>query len=195
MTIISIILGIIFIIGGFSCMFTPLATFLNTGYFFCILLFIYGIIGIIRFCGKRAGVLELIISILAIIAGITVIFHPGQSLVFDRMALIFIACWLIIQGVLSIVTAVTFRATKKGWGWGVVIGIIGVLAGIYSFAHPVLTALTAGVLIGLYFVQTGFDLIFFGAAFGKVKSAVEGAITGAEKASSSEADAGDETEK
>ncbi|MBR6259615.1 MAG: hypothetical protein IKR21_05325, partial [Oscillospiraceae bacterium] len=83
----------------------------------------------------------------------------------------------------------------KGWGWGVVIGIIGVLAGIYSFAHPVLTALTAGVLIGLYFVQTGFDLIFFGAAFGKVKSAVEGAIAGAEKASSSEADAGDESEK
>ncbi len=194
MTFISILLGIIFIVGGFSCMFTPLATFLNTGYFFCILLFIYGIIGIVRFCGKRAGVWELIISILAVIAGITVIFYPGESLVFDKLALIFIGCWLIIQGILSIVSAIQNRATRKGWGWGIVIGIIGILAGIYSFAHPVVTAMTAGVLIGLYFVQAGFDLIFFGTAFGQVKTAVVGAVTGAAVASAAAAAADAEAE-
>ena len=45
MTVLSIILGVLLIIGGFSCMFTPLATFLSTGYFLAIMLLVYGAYG------------------------------------------------------------------------------------------------------------------------------------------------------
>ena len=167
MTVISVILGILLILGGFSCMFTPLATFLSTGYFFAILLLIYGIFGIVRFCKKQAGALELIISILAVIVGLVAVFRPGSTLIFDSMALYLIAAWLFIQGFLSIILSIKARKISKGWIWGLIVGVLGVIAGAYSWAHPLLTAVTAGVLIGFYFVQSGFDMIVLGCAIGK----------------------------
>ena len=69
MSILSIILGVILIAGGVFCMFTPLGTFLSAGYMIAIMLFIYGIFGVVRFFQKEAGALELISSILGIIVG------------------------------------------------------------------------------------------------------------------------------
>lgn len=174
MKALSIILGILMIICGVSCMCTPLATFLSTGHFIAILLLVYGIFGIIRFCRGQSGLWQLIVSILAVIVGLAAVFRPGQSLVFDRMILYFIACWLVIQGIVSIFVSIQTRSVRPGWVWGLIIGIIGVLAGIYSFAHPVLTAVTAGVLIGLYFVESGLNLIIMGVAIGKLKDAFKG---------------------
>lgn len=48
--------------------------------------------------------------------------------------------------------------------WGLIVGILGVILGIYSFAHPMVTALTAGLLIGFYFIESGIDLIVLAVA-------------------------------
>jgi uncharacterized membrane protein HdeD (DUF308 family) len=166
MSVFSIIFGILLVIGGFSCMFTPLATFLSSGYYITAMLLVYGLFGIIRFVKKQAGGLELCVSIFALLAGILALFRPGEVLVFDRMVLIFIAAWLVVQGIVSIMISVNSRNVKKGWVWGLISGILGVLVGLYSFAHPVLTAVTAGVLIGFYFVQAGFNMIAVGCMAG-----------------------------
>ena len=171
MTVISIILGVLLVIAGFSCMFTPLATFLSTGYYLTILLLVYGIVGIVRFFKKENGAPELLVSILAVLCGLFALARPGQSLIFDRMVLYLIATWLFLQGAVSILLSIQARKVRKGWYWGVIAGILGVIAGVFSLAHPVLTALTAGVLIGMYFVQTGFNMIVLGAAIGKIRDA------------------------
>ena len=44
MLILSVILGILLMCGGFQCLFHPAAAFLETGYFIAVLLFVYGII-------------------------------------------------------------------------------------------------------------------------------------------------------
>ena len=49
MSVLSIVFGILLVICGFACMFTPLATFLSTGYYLLILLLVYGIFGIVRY--------------------------------------------------------------------------------------------------------------------------------------------------
>lgn len=172
MTILSIIFGVLMIIGGVSCMFTPLATFLSTGYYFAILLLVYGVVGIIRFFKKMAGGLELVVSILAVVVGLIAMFRPGQTLIFDGMILYFIAAWLLIQGVTTIVLSIQARNERSGWFWGVIAGILGVIAGVYSFAHPVLTAVTAGVLIGLYFIEVGIDMIALGCAIGATRDRI-----------------------
>ena len=46
MVIASIILGILLIIGGVSCMAAPVETFLSASYLLAILLFVYGVFGI-----------------------------------------------------------------------------------------------------------------------------------------------------
>ena len=173
MMVVSIILGILLVIGGFSCLFTPLATFLSAGHFITILLLVYGVLGIVRFCTKKAGGLEFFVSILAVIAGVVALTRPGRELVNDRLLLYIIASWLFVQGAVSIILAIQARHERRGWFWGVIVGILGVLAGVYSFAHPILTAVTAGVLIGFYFIQTGFDMIVLGCAVGAVRDAVE----------------------
>ncbi len=169
MNVLSIIIGILLVICGFSCMFTPIATFLSTGYYLLILLLVYGIFGIIRYFQKQSTPLNLIVSILAVIVGILCLIYPGTSLEINSLILKLIAVWLIIQGVVNIVTSVSAREEQKGWGWGVFVGILGILVGIYSFAHPGVEALTIGALIGLYFVEAGFDMIVMGSAIGAAK--------------------------
>ena len=38
-------------------------------------------------------------------------------------------------------------------------GILGIIVGIIAFANPMFTAVTAGVLLGLFFIQIGITLI------------------------------------
>ena len=181
MSVISIIFGILLIIGGFSCMYQPFFTFLSTGYFITILMLVYGVFGIVRFFQKKTGVLDLIVSILAVIVGVVCLVHPFESLAVDRFILYLIAVWLMVQGLVTIIVSFGARDVKKGWFWGVIVGILGMLAGIYSFAHPFLTAVVEGVLIGLYFVEAGLDMIFMGSSVGAARKDAKEAFEAAKK--------------
>lgn len=48
MGFLNIVLGILLVLGGFSCLFTPVMTFVNVGYLLIILFFVYGIAAIAR---------------------------------------------------------------------------------------------------------------------------------------------------
>ena len=172
MTVLSIILGVLLIFGGISCLFTPLATFLSTGYFLAILLLVYGVGGLIRAI-RRKIVPEGIISGLAILVGLLAIIRPGSQEVFDAVLLVLLACWFLIQGIVSVVISIRTRPVNRYWVLTLIVGILGILLGLYSFAHPVAAALTAGFLLGFYFLQAGFDLITLGFAASEIKNAVE----------------------
>ena len=159
MTVLYIILGILMIIGGFSCMFTPVATLLAAGYYMGILLLVYGIFGIIRAITEKGDALEWILNILAVIVGIFAFVKPGSTLVFDGLFILFLAAYFLIQGVIHIVLAFRFRKVTNNWIWSLISGILGVILGIYSFMHPRFAAITAGMLIGFLFVESGISMI------------------------------------
>ena len=164
MSILSIILGVLLIIGGVCCMFTPFATFLSAGFIIAIMMFVYGIFGVVRFFNKECGVLELISSILGIIVGVIAIVRPGSTLVIDGFVLNMVAAWLLVKGLINIIVSIQVRNEIKGWGWGVAAGVLSIIAGVLSFLNPSITALTVGVLMGLFFVENGIDMIVFGTA-------------------------------
>ena len=168
MGILSIILGVILIVGGVFCMFTPFATFLSAGYMIAIMLFIYGIFGIVRFFQKEAGALELVSSILAIIVGVIAIVRPGGTLVLDGFVLNMVSAWLLVKGLINIIVSIQERNEVKGWGWGVAAGVLSIVAGVLSFMHPTITALTVGIMMGLVFVENGIDMIVLGTALNVV---------------------------
>ncbi|MCR5024628.1 MAG: DUF308 domain-containing protein [Lachnospiraceae bacterium] len=172
MAVVSVILGILLIISGFSCMFTPFATFLSAGYFVGIMMFAYGIAGIIKAFQKRSTVLDTVMSILAFIVGIISLIRPGTTLVFDMMILYLVAFWFLMRGIIAIVVAFQVKGISSNWFLGLIIGILSVILGIYSFAHPAVTAFTTGFLIGFYFVETGIDLILATIMINKIKDAV-----------------------
>ena len=168
MSILSIILGVILIVGGVFCMFTPFATFLSAGFMIAIMLFMYGIFGLVRFFQKEAGALELISSILAIIVGVIAIVRPGGALVIDGFVLNMVSAWLLVKGLINIIVSIQGRNEIKGWGWGVAIGVLSIVAGILSFLNPTITALTVGILMGLIFVENGIEMIVLGTALGSI---------------------------
>jgi len=162
MTLLSIIFGIILIVGGFSCMFTPVATVLATGYIVGIMMLIYGIIGIVRGFKKEADTLEVVLSVLALIVGLLSMFRPGASLVFDSIMLFVFAAWILLQGIGSVAMAFKVRNDGGAWVLGLISGILGIVLGVYAFIHPQLAAVAVGFLIGLFFVETGINMIILG---------------------------------
>ena len=152
--------------GGVVCLFNPGETFLAAGYVMTILLLIYGIIVIVRVIQKKSQPLELIPSILAVIIGIIAIFRPGTTLVIDGLMAILFAAWFIVQGIISIYVSIASRKIQKGWIWicGLIIGIISLLLGILSFVQPLVSAVAIGILIGIYLIEAGLNMIVLATA-------------------------------
>ncbi|MCR5775704.1 MAG: DUF308 domain-containing protein [Lachnospiraceae bacterium] len=168
MTIISIILGAIMIIVGMSCAFNPGATFLQAGFLISIFMLVYGILGIIRVFKKQSGILDAVISVLALIVGVCAIIKPGTTLAVDIMIIYMTAAWFTLRGIFEIILAFSVKNINRNWIWELILGILSLVVGIYSFAHPTVMALAIGLLIGFYFITTGIDLIVMAVAVNKI---------------------------
>lgn len=166
MTVLLIILGILLVAGGFSCIFTPLLTFMHTGYFVVILIVAFGIVGIIKAIVEKQFGISFVFSILSVLLGIIMLAFPGSLLFAESVMLILTAIWFVLMGIVTIVTAVSVtKATgSKVWILQLIFGILGILVGCYSFFQPILMAVSLGVLIGIFFIETGFTLMFSGIA-------------------------------
>ena len=147
-------------------MFTPLITFLSLGNFIVIMVFVYGIIGIIRAIKFKKFDVSCVFSILSVIFGIAVLFLPNILLITDTIILYMTAAWFVLMGIVQITIAVSI--TKKSgsglWILQLILAILGILIGIYSFFQPAIMAVSLGVLIGMFFIETGFTLILGGIA-------------------------------
>ena len=150
------------IICGFSFMFTPLITFMDAGWFIVILVAVYGLIGLIKGISEKTYGVRFVFSVLSVIFGIAVIFFPRLMLLADGVLIYMVAVWFVMQGFVSVFTAVnvTKRLDSGLWILQLIFGILGILLGCYSFFHPALVAVSIGFLIGFYFVETGFTMLF-----------------------------------
>lgn len=167
MKIVSIIFGVLLMLCGISCMCTPIVTFLEAGYFLVILLLTYGIMGIVKSVAQKSYGVNFLFHILSVILGLVILFVPGLKLKTDGVLAYIMAVWFLLQGVVSIFTAFQQKKSDsgKGWIWTLIFGILGALVGIYSFAHPLLMAVTFGILIGVYFVESGINMIVMSQCF------------------------------
>ena len=178
MVIASIIIGILLIIGGISCIAAPVDTYLKAAYLLAVMLLAYGIFGIVRFFKRRALVPEFLVSILAVIIGFVYIYRPGGTppagnlIGLDRFVLFVIAAWFLIKGLIYLVLSVRTRFVNRKWIWGFLIGLLSIIVGIYSFMQPTLAAAATGTIIGICFVQCGIEMLFFGTTTGFIRSAI-----------------------
>ena len=173
MKVLTVILGVILAIFGIACIFSPGETFLATGYCLAILLLVYGIIGIINVIRKFSSPITLFASIPAVIIGAIALFRPGSAGAFDLLLLYLFAAWLVVQGIVDIIVSVKTRFINRGWVWGLIFGIIAILFGAYSFAHPQVSAIAIGILVGLYLIEAGISMIVIAATARNIEDAVE----------------------
>jgi len=66
------------------------------------------------------------------------------------------------------VLAFQVKGEDKHWYLGLISGILGVGLGIYSFLHPTVAILSVSILIGLYFVESGINMIVLGSALSSI---------------------------
>lgn len=176
MTVLTVIMGIIMIMGGIAVFFTPIETFLALGYFLAILFLAYGISGIIKAFMGQSHVLEIVLDILSILVGIACIVRPGSQERFDTILLIIIATWFIIQGVFTIAISIRVKDIQTTWFLGLIMGVLSVALGIISFMNPLFEASVIGYLVGFYFIESGMDMIVLGMSAHAIKKQAEAAV-------------------
>jgi hypothetical protein len=91
-------------------------------------------------------------GLLSIVFGILVLVWPGIAL---ESLILLVAAYFLIDGVVEIITFIQRRAVNPQWLWGVLEGVVSVLAGIGAFLFPGITALILLYLIAVYAIMTG----------------------------------------
>lgn len=89
---------------------------------------------------------------LAVLFGILAILVPGAAL--TALVTLF-GAYALVDGVFALLTAARFTHTDERWGLLVVEGVVGVAAGIVSFAHPAATAHALVFLVAAWAILTG----------------------------------------
>ncbi len=166
MSVFMIIMGIIMVICGIACVATPILTTFSLMHFFMILLFVTGVTLLIESIMRR-NVLDLILAILALIAGGFIVFSPSMSFVTETILLYIMAGWFLIRGIFGLVNVIRMRKEIGGGMFvlGLIVSILVIIAGVYSFVHPVLFAGALGIMASCYFIVEGIDLIVAGCIF------------------------------
>ena len=97
-------------------------------------------------------ILELLLGLLYIVAGVFILMHPSGGLL--ALTLI-IACFLLVYGVFALVLAFQMRPIS-GWGWVLFDAIVTILLGVLIWAHwPSNSEWVIGTLVGISFIVSG----------------------------------------
>lgn len=151
----SIALGVLMIVLGFIAVMAPweagIAIVLIVGW---TVIFSGGAQLLYAFRAHSGGraILEAILGLIYIGAGIYVLLHPVGGLLAITLLL---ASFLLVYGVIALVLAFRMRP-YRGWGWVLVDGIITILLGILIWIHwPYNTEWVVGTLVGLSIIISG----------------------------------------
>jgi uncharacterized membrane protein HdeD (DUF308 family) len=91
-------------------------------------------------------------GVFAIIFGLIALFLPGLAL----LAFIYIfAAYALVDGVITVVTAISERGSLGRWGWVLFEGILGIIFGLIAFAYPGETALVLLYIVAAWAIVTG----------------------------------------
>lgn len=90
-------------------------------------------------------------GIAAIIFGVLALTWPGMTLV---TLILFYGAYVLVDGVLAIVAAITGGALMPRW-WLAIVGLLGIAAGVLTFLMPGLTAIVLLYFIAGWAIATG----------------------------------------
>jgi uncharacterized membrane protein HdeD (DUF308 family) len=167
----SIVLGILMIIAGIIAMFAPweagLVITIVIGWsaiFNGVAQIIFGF----RTHGGWHVLLEFVLGIIYIIAGIYLLMHPIGGLLAITLIL---ASFLMVYGIFALVLAFQIKP-RNGWGWVLFDGIITILLSALIWKHwPLNSDWVVGTLFGISIFMSGVTRLMMSLALRKAVSA------------------------
>ena len=170
--VLSVIFGILMIIAGISCLFTPVSTSLALGYVVGLSMVIDAVGRFINWwLEKKNGLADgwmLAGAILSAVLGFFILNSAALQLSVDLFIVYYIACWLLFHGIFSIARAWKIRRLHKNWNtkmlgthWYIplCIGLLACVFGILCLFKPVIMASVIGIFIGLGIISAGANMI------------------------------------
>jgi len=84
------------------------------------------------------------------------VYYPGLSLSF---AVVLVAWWLMVTGILGIYGAVLEKRLGVHWGWTAAFGVLSVVASVFALLSPPVTLAAIMGLIAAFAIVTGVALL------------------------------------
>jgi uncharacterized membrane protein HdeD (DUF308 family) len=111
--------------------------------------------------GKWSGLLvQLLVGILYLVAGLTVAETPGRS---AAMLTLFLATLFIVAGAFRTIAALVIRFPH--WGWSLLNGVVTLLFGIVIYRHfPEAALWVIGIMVGVEMALQGWTWIMLALA-------------------------------
>lgn len=179
LTVLSIIFGVMLIIGGISCLVLPELTFLTLGYIVGVVMILDGIGMIIAWTqrdrSKEGSGFVLASGIISLLFGIVLVGNGFLQLAVNDFIIYASIAWLFVVGMIRIVLAIKTKAvyeqakrvdgnTELGRNWWIalILGILMVVCAIIGLFNPDAVAYSIGVMIGIGIIINGLDMIHFG---------------------------------
>jgi len=100
---------------------------------------------------------HLLYGLVSIGTGVIAVAWPGPTLIV--LAVIF-GCQLISTGLFRLVASVTLGEEGTARALTAILGVVGLLLGLYAIRHVLITILALGLLLGIYWVVDGFTAVF-----------------------------------
>jgi uncharacterized membrane protein HdeD (DUF308 family) len=100
---------------------------------------------------------HLLYGLVSIGTGVIAVAWPGPTLIV--LAVVF-GSQLIITGLFRLVGAATLGDTGAGRVLTGILGVIGLVLGLYALRHVLITILALGLLLGIYWIVDGFTAVF-----------------------------------
>lgn len=91
-------------------------------------------------------------GVFAVLLGILALLMPGITF---TTLVIFLGAYILVDGVFSVITAISGRKTMEYWGWVLAIGLLSIVAGILTFFYPFLTGTALIYLVGCWAMLIG----------------------------------------
>ena len=172
MKVLTIILGVLLVVSGFYCMFTPVATYAALGWVIGASMVVEGIGSIIAWNNyRKAGLANgwmLAEAILSLVLGVFLLGSFVMQFAVDMFIAYLIAIWLFFSGIARIVVAISVRGSQgkeasRGWILQVVLGVLVAILGILCIFNPLSIMASVGLMLGMSIVLVGVGVITAGA--------------------------------
>lgn len=146
--------GVLSLVIGVAALVWPGPTLLAVGLLFGIYFTVWAAAALVRAVSAPdvpvgLRILDVVVSVLALLLGLTLIVRPGASV---ATAALLLGFWWLLLGVMQLVHGVI---DPVGRVWNVVWGIVGAIAGIVILASPEIALGTLVLIVGISLILQG----------------------------------------
>lgn len=152
------LLGAVLVLGGSAAIASPFLASVNFVMILGVVLMLSGVTTVIGsfWAGKwSAFLLQVLVGIIYSMVGIAIAEEPLRS---TAALTLLVASFMIVVGLFRIIAALSIRFPQ--WGWGLLNGVVTLLAGVLIYRHfPESAFWVIGLLVGLELLLNGVSWI------------------------------------